>query len=121
MTFKELSDGLAKVVEKHSIKKKVTLVIHDWGAPIGFWFRRDRPDLVSRIATLDIGGESNLSATSMIFGLSYQLLFCLLFALGDPISTLGLRFVTSIIPTSAFGAVPRPLSEITGSMLYPYW
>lgn len=55
--FKEISDGLAEIIEKQTKKKKVTLIIHDWGSLYGFMLYRDRPDLISRIATIDVGGD----------------------------------------------------------------
>jgi len=59
VALNELSDGLASIVEKQSKSKKVTLLIHDWGSVIGFLFARDRPDLVKRICSIDIGGRSS--------------------------------------------------------------
>ena len=57
--FQELSNGFASIVEKHSKSKKVTLLIHDWGSVMGYLFARDRPDLVKRICSIDIGGRSS--------------------------------------------------------------
>lgn len=121
VTFKELSDGLAEIVEKQSKKKRVTLIIHDWGSLIGFFFQHDRPDLVSRIITLDIGGHIEQTFTYKLFSRSYQLFFCLLFAIGDPISTFILQKMNAVKKKNDFGTPPRDYNEIKGSMLYPYW
>ena len=37
-TFPDISKGLAKIVEQHSNKKRVTILIHDWGSLYGFNF-----------------------------------------------------------------------------------
>lgn len=55
-TFDQLTKMLSEVIEKNSKQKKVTLLIHDWGSLYGMNLATDRPDLVKRIATLDIGG-----------------------------------------------------------------
>lgn len=99
----------------------MSIIIHDWGSVYGHLFQRDRPDLVSRIATLDIGGHTDVTLAYLIFALSYQMLFCLIFAMGDPLSTIFLKFAFYSFPEGAFGKVPRPIGELTGSMVYPYW
>lgn len=88
---------------------------------MGFLFARDRPDLIKRICSIDIGGRSNKDAVTTIFTLSYQLFFCLLFAVGDPVSTFMLKTLMYFIPHKFFGAPARPYNEITSSMMYPYW
>ena len=57
----------------------------------------------------------------MVFTLSYQLYFCLLFAVGDPISTFMLRAMFLLLPKKFFGGAARPFNEVTGSMMFPYW
>lgn len=67
LTLPEVVDRLSKAVEEHSKKKQVTLIIHDWGSLFGFYLQGERPDLVSRIATLDIGGMVDNTCSSRIF------------------------------------------------------
>ena len=113
---------IAKLIEKHTIKKKVTLLIHDWGSFYGYLLSRERPDLVSRIASIDIGALGDRSKTSALFGMSYQLLFCLLFALGDPLSTWFLKLFFILNPVKkTMGHPPRPMNQLTGSMMFPYY
>lgn len=122
ISFPEIAKGIAEIVEKNASKKKVTLLIHDWGSVYGYLLARDRPDLVSRIASVDVGGHYDSSLATVLFFMSYQLLFCLFFALGDPLSTLLLKLWMKCLPLSLFGPfVGRPISELTGSMMYPYW
>ena len=56
-SFPQINDMLSETIEKHSKQKKVTLLQHDWGCAYGFNLTMHRPDLVKRIAALDIGGE----------------------------------------------------------------
>jgi hypothetical protein len=46
-----------------------------------------RPDLVKRIAALDVGGHIDLSGPFLIFLLSYQMFLVLMFVFGDPVGT----------------------------------
>ena len=62
---------LSDVIEKHSQKKKVSLLIHDFGSINGMNLAMDRPDLVTRIATLDIAGQFDSSAGWKIYSWSY--------------------------------------------------
>ena len=97
------------------------MLIHDWGSAYGFLLQRDRPDLISRIATLDVGGSGDKSKTNMLFSLSYQLLFSFLFALGDPLATWFMKLFYIFMPIASMGTVPRKVSELTSSMMYPYY
>jgi len=121
-SFPEIIKQLSEVIEKHSKDKKVSLVIHDWGSAYGFFLQKERPDLVSRIASLDIGGESDKTFDSLLFALSYQLFFVLLYVIGDPIGTFILRLWNLFLPVSMFGPLShKEVSEITLQMYYPYW
>lgn len=62
---------LSKVILKHSRKKKVSLLIHDWGSMYGMNLAMDRPELVTRIASLDIGGEMDAGLGYKVFSMSY--------------------------------------------------
>ena len=41
--------------------------------------------------------------------------------MGDPITTFWLKVFFFYAPDKFCGAVPRPVSELTGSMVYPYY
>ena len=47
---------LEKVLLKHSNTKNVTIVAHDFGVTVAYFFLQHRPDLIKRMAVLDIGG-----------------------------------------------------------------
>lgn len=86
-SFPQINEMLAEVVEKHSKQKKVSLLIHDWGSAYGFNLTMHRPDLVKRIAALDVGGHLEITGPFVIFLLSYQMFLVLLFLFGDPVGT----------------------------------
>jgi len=102
-SFPEMMKQFSEVIEKHSKNKKVSLVVHDWGSAMGFFLHKERPDLVKRIATLDIGGDNDIEFSTILFSMSYQLLFVLLFVIGDPIGTFILRLWFNFLPDSTFG------------------
>lgn len=54
-SFDQLSDMLSEVVKTHSKSGKVTLVCHDFGCHYGYHFQKKYPDLVKRLAAIDIG------------------------------------------------------------------
>ena len=111
----KLSHLLAKVVEDHSKQKKVTLFIHDWGSYYGFHLMAHRPELVSRIITLDIGGYSGFGFWHNASIFFYQLFVTECFFLGDPVGTWFVRF--------AFGksAAHRPTNELRAQLCYSYF
>ena len=99
----------------------MTLIQHDWGSAFGYYLRHDRPDLVHRIVSLDIGGDLDLSFTFKLFSLSYTFFFCLMFALGEPVASFMTLFMNLGMSIVDFGRQERPLGEINGSMFWPYW
>ena len=54
--FHMMTRLFAKCIEKHSKSKKVTIIMHDWGCFYGAMIMTQRPDLVKRCVSLDIGG-----------------------------------------------------------------
>ena len=62
---------LCDVIEKHSNNKKVTLMVHNWGSYYGMNLAMDKPELVTRIATLDIRGHSDPSMGYRLFEFTY--------------------------------------------------
>ena len=98
--FDKIAHMLAKCVEKHSKKKKVTIIMHDWGCRYGALLMNSRPDLVKRIVSLDIGGYEGYK----VFGFwificqkTYTFFLAKCFLLGDPIGTYALRLLFFLI------------------------
>ena len=90
-SFPDIAEKLAKVVEKHSNKKKVTVVCHDWGCVWSRLFQKRRPDLVSRMVYLDIAPLISLSPAMAIHLLAYQLFMIQCFLIGDPVASIFLK------------------------------
>ena len=55
--FPELVARIATTIRKVQPKGRVKLVTHDWGAYLGYLLEQSRPELVERMAALDIGGR----------------------------------------------------------------
>lgn len=88
--FPELVDRLAATIREVQPDGGVALVTHDWGAYLGYLLEQAHPDLVSRIAALDIGGHlgtPDLKAALMIMGYQWSLIACWL--VGGVIPPLG--------------------------------
>jgi pimeloyl-ACP methyl ester carboxylesterase len=60
---------LVDVINKHSPGKKVTIVSHDWGAALSYLLVDKHPELIKRMATIDIGSvlSENFDLSSMSF------------------------------------------------------
>ena len=84
---------LAKCVEKHSKKKKVTVIMHDWGCFYGSLLMTARPDLVTRIVSLDIGGYQDYGFWHSVCFFSYQLFLAQCFLIGDPVAGYFIRAI----------------------------
>lgn len=113
--FPELVKLIAQAIEKHSIKKKVTVVCHDWGCGFTVDLQMSRPDLISRVVSLDIGGTMSNTLGFNFFRLSYQWFIILCWFLGEPVGGTALRAL--IGPAVKH----RPNAEIKAQMGYPYW
>lgn len=84
----EITRGLADLKQRVSPDKKVTLVIHDWGATWGYAFHAAHPEMVSAVVALDIGpkpGPKDFGVGGMLFVLTYQWWLMWAFILGKPI------------------------------------
>jgi pimeloyl-ACP methyl ester carboxylesterase len=62
-----MSKNFSEIIEKQSSQKKVTLLQHDWGSMYGYLVARDRPDLVSRIASIDVGPDDGTNKIDKLF------------------------------------------------------
>lgn len=111
----ELVRILCEQIEKYSKKKQVTLVIHDWGSILGFMVQTARPDLVSRIATIDLAGDFPTTCNFKAFELIYQGWIIFLFLLGEPVGGCFLRL------TLGPALKHLPPSEIKSQKGYPYF
>ena len=55
--FIALADALAKAIREGQCgdESKVMLVIHDWGALLGFWLQNRYPHLIKAVVAMDVG------------------------------------------------------------------
>lgn len=75
--FPELLQQLAATVRQVQPTGPVSLVTHDWGAYLGYLLEQQYPDLVERMAALDIGGHlgrPGLKSASLILGYQWALI-----------------------------------------------
>ena len=106
---------LGDAAYEHSVSKKVTVIMHDWGCVFGWLFLGARPELVHRVAALDIGPTFARNPLSIFSYLNYQLFFALLFVLGEPIGGNVFRKIL------AKPCAHRDIESITARMGYPYY
>lgn len=55
--FPEMTDRLAATIREVEPGGEVGLVTHDWGAYLGYLLEQSHPELVQRMAALDVGGH----------------------------------------------------------------
>jgi len=88
--FPELVERLAATIRQVQPEGKVSLVTHDWGAYLGYMLEKIHPELIVKMAALDIGGHlkpAGLKPTLMIMGYQWSLIACWL--VGGVIPPLG--------------------------------
>jgi len=77
--FPELVAMLAATIRKVQPEGSVSLVTHDWGAYIGYLLEKTHPELIEKMAALDIGGHiepAGLKSSLMIMGYQWSLIAC---------------------------------------------
>ena len=112
---------------------RYTLVLHDWGCFVGFLYQTYHPSKISRTVALDVGflqiEEAPLRHTLIL--IFYQSMFAISFIvsqlLGHLVGQCGFvlsLFFLSMLPFLSpcpHDRTPRPLSEISVEMCYPYY
>lgn len=99
--FPELVELLAETLRTVSPGNPVGLITHDWGAYLGYLLEQKHPELVDRMAALDVGGHvepENLKSSLMILGYQWALIFCwLVGGLVPPLGNASTRLVGKVI------------------------
>ena len=88
--FPQIIEQLAATIRKIQPEGRVGLITHDWGAYLGYLLEQSHPDLIDRMAALDVGGHvqpSGLKEPLMIMG--YQWALVLSWLVGGLIPPLG--------------------------------
>ena len=77
--FPALVGRLATTIKQVQPDGKVSLVTHDWGAYIGYMLEKMHPEMIIKMAALDIGGHiepAGLKSALMIMGYQWSLIAC---------------------------------------------
>lgn len=113
-TTDEIVAALAEMIRTAAPGRTVTLILHDWGCFWGHRLHQQNPQLVARVASLDVAPHVEPSPAAMLGIIAYQwwLLFAFLIdgAVGDAMTR---------ALAGAMGA-PLPRAQITSWMNYPY-
>jgi len=110
----EIVDALAAMIREVSPDRKVTLILHDWGCYWGHLLHHRNPQLVARLAGLDIGAHVEPSAAAMLGIIAYQWWLVAAFFVGGPVGDAMTRALAAAMQA------PRPRAQITSWMNYPY-
>ena len=118
--FPALVERVAATIREVHPGGPVGLVTHDWGAYIGYLLEKTHPELVQRMAALDIGGHlqpTDIKTRLMIVGYQWALVGCwwvggLLPPLGDALT----RGVAKVVRVPS-----RQRSTIHSRYNYPYF
>jgi len=88
--FPVLVDMLVATVRQVQPNGKVGLVTHDWGAHLGYMLEKKHPELVEKMAALDVGGHirpADVKTSLMVIG--YQWSLVLAWWIGGVVPPLG--------------------------------
>jgi pimeloyl-ACP methyl ester carboxylesterase len=110
----EIVEALAAMVREVSPQAPVTLVIHDWGSYWGHLLHQRHPDLVARIAGLDVAPHVEPGPGAMLGIIAYQWWLIGAFVLDGPIGDWMTRSLAKGI------GAPLPREQINSWMNYPY-
>jgi pimeloyl-ACP methyl ester carboxylesterase len=118
--FPELVGRLAATIEQVQAGGRVGLVTHDWGAYLGYLLEQAHPEMVAKMAALDVGGQvepKGLKETLMIVGYQWALIACWLAGgITPPLGGLLSRAVARVIRVPA-----RQRSQLRSRCNYPYF
>lgn len=120
----ETTELIAKIVDRVSPGKAVTLVMHDWGCIFGYEYAAQYPEKVVRMVAVDIGDHNSgaflrsLPAKSKLQIVGYQLPLALAWTLG--------RFVNASLATGLTRRLarvlrcPTPVEQVCWQKNYVY-
>lgn len=117
--FPEIVDRLHGVVLSVGAKD-VVLVTHDWGAYVGYLYEKQRPECVSAMVAMDVGGHVSLrTVSSALMFVSYQWSLIFFWLLGGLIPLVGAWFTRKF---ALLLQVPkRQASSLQSRCNYPYF
>ena len=110
----EIVEALAAMVREVSPSSPVTLVLHDWGAYWGHLLHQRHPNLVARVAGLDIAPHVEPSPVAILGIIAYQWWLLGAFLVGGPIGDWMTRSFATLL------GAPLGSEQINSWMNYPY-
>lgn len=110
----EIVEALAEMVRRVSPEAPVTLVLHDWGCYWGHLLHHRHPDLVARVAGLDVAPHVEPGPGAMLGIIAYQWWLVAAFVLDGPIGDWMTRWLARAM------RAPLPSAQINSWMNYPY-
>ncbi len=110
----EIVEALAEMIRAVSPNTPVTLILHDWGCYWGHLLHHRNPELVSRVAGLDVAPHLEPGPAAALGVIAYQWWLIAAFVLGGPVGDWMTRTLAI-----AIGA-PLPRKQINSWMNYPY-
>ncbi len=110
----EIVEALAALVREVSPNAAVTLVLHDWGCFWGYRLHHRYPELVARVAGLDIGGHVEPGPGAVLGIMAYQWWLVAAFLIDGAIGDWMTRSMAKAMQA------PMPTEKITSWMNYPY-
>jgi pimeloyl-ACP methyl ester carboxylesterase len=110
----EIVDALEALVESAGRGKPVTLVLHDWGCYWGHALHHRRPDLVWRVAGVDVAPHFTPSRSAALGIVAYQWWLLGAFVVGGPVGDWMTRRFAKMSRASS------DPSELDAWMNYPY-
>ncbi len=118
--FPELVQRVAATIREVHPQGPVGLVTHDWGAYLGYLLEQTHPELVSRLAALDIGGHlepSGVKEAAMIAGYQWALVLC--WWIGGLVPPLGNRLSRGV--GRVIRVPSRQRARLRSRCNYPYY
>lgn len=110
----EIVAALAELVRDVSADAPVTLVLHDWGCYWGHLLHHQHPDVIARVAGLDVAPHVEPGLAAILGVIAYQGWLLGAFVVDGPLGD----WMTRVL-ASALGA-PLPREQINSWMNYPY-
>lgn len=110
----EIVDALVAVIREAGFGKPVTLVLHDWGCYWGHAAHHRAPELVARVAGLDVSPHYKATLGAVLGIVAYQGWLLTAFGIDGSFGDWMTRASAVVL------GVPRPKHELTSWMNYPY-